>query len=123
MALGKTVLIVEDDEELRRLYRHALALAGYEVKEARGGFEALRHLDSDSPDIVVLDLMMPGVDGFTVRNELAGQAHTRNIPIVVITGSTDDLQWLDVKCVLRKPVPAEKVVEAVGDCLASGAGL
>lgn len=118
---GKTVLIVEDDDELRRLYRQALALAGYEVREARGGFEALRHLDNRPPDVVVLDLMMPGVDGFTVRNELAAQAHTRDIPIVVITGSTEDLQWLDVRCVLRKPAPPDQVVEAVGRCLRSGA--
>lgn len=112
---------MEDDDELRRLYRQALALAGYEVREARGGFEALRHLDNRPPDVVVLDLMMPGVDGFTVRNELAAQAHTRDIPIVVITGSTEDLQWLDVRCVLRKPAPPDQVVEAVGRCLRSGA--
>ena len=100
-----------------------MALAGYEVKEARGGFEALRDLDSHPPDIVVLDLMMPGVDGFAVRNELAAQAQTRHIPIIVITGSTDDLRWLDVKCILRKPVAPDDLVQAVANCLASGASL
>jgi CheY-like chemotaxis protein len=97
MAAGKMVLVVEDDDELRRLYRQALVIAGYAVKEARGGFEALQHLDNHRPDVVLLDLLMPGVDGFTVRNELAAQAHTKDIPIVVITGSTDDLRWLGVR--------------------------
>ena len=120
---SKRVLIVEDDQELRRLYRQALVLGGYDVKEARGGFEALRHLDHQTPDIVVLDLAMPGVDGYAVRNELAAQAHTRHIPIVVITGSTEDLQWLDVKCLLRKPVQPDDLLRTVAQCLASGAGL
>ena len=118
---SKRVLIDEDDEQLRRLYRQALALGGYEVKAARGGFEALRHLDHQTPDVVVLDLVMPGVDGYAVRNELAAQAQTRHIPIVVITGSTEALNWLDVKCVLRKPVQPDELLRAVGNCLASGA--
>ena len=115
------MLVVEDDEALRRAYRHALSMSGYDVKEARGGFEALRDIDSHSPDAIVLDLMMPGVDGFTVLNELAAQAHTRHIPIVVVTGASGDLGWLEVACVLRKPASEEEVVEAVCKCLASDA--
>jgi CheY-like chemotaxis protein len=115
-----SVLIVEDDHDLRRSISQALALAGFDVKEARGGFEALRRLDNDPPDIIVLDLTLPGVDGFAVRNELAANAHTRHIPIVVVTGLADDLQFLDVPCILRKPVTSDQVVEAVRKCLASG---
>lgn len=93
--------------------RQALALAGYHVTEARAGFEALQQLDRQLPDIIVLDLLMPGIDGFTVRTELAAQAQTRHIPIVVITAITEDLRWLDVKCLLRKPVTPEELVHAV----------
>lgn len=121
MAGKRRVLIVDDDDQLRRLCAHALSLEGDEVAEARGGFEALRYLDHHPPDAVVLDLAMPGNDGFAVRSELAAQAHTRHIPIIVITGATEDLTWLDVKCVLRKPVSPEQVVRAVATCLASGA--
>ena len=121
MASLKRVLLVDDDSDVRQLYRQALALEGYEVKEARGGFEALRHLDSYQPDVVVLDLVMPDMDGYTVRNELAAQAHTRDIPVVIVTGVTELPSSLDVACVLRKPVPPDAVVAAVRKCIASGA--
>lgn len=122
MASRQIVLIVEDDPDLRRLYRHTLSMAGYEVQEARSGFEALRTLDSNPADIVVLDLGLPGVDGFMVRHELAAHAHTRHIPIVVVTGTTQDVAGLDVSCFLRKPVSPEDLVQVVRKCLASGAG-
>ena len=114
-------MLVEDADELRLLYRQALSLAGFRVLEARGGFEALRHLETQRPDVVVLDLMMPGVDGYTVRNELAAQAHTRDIPVVIVTGVTDITQALDVACILRKPFASDDLVAAVHRCLASGA--
>ena len=117
MAGRKTVLIVEDDNNLRGMFSRALALDGFRVREARGGFEALRVLDNDPPDIVILDLAMPGVDGFTVRNELAAHAQTRHIPIVVVTGLTEGLQSLDVACILRKPVTPDEVVTTVRKCL------
>ena len=117
----QSVLIVEDDADLRRFFAHSLSMAGFDVREARGGFEALRRLDSDLPDIVVLDLMMPGMDGFTVRAEIAAQTHTRHIPIVVITGSSATMSDLDVACLLRKPITAERLIETVRACLASSA--
>ena len=122
MADRKTILIVEDDDDLRRLYRQDVALAGFEVEEARSGFEALRMLDTRSPDLVVLDLALPGVDGFAVRHELAAHAHTRHIPIVVVTASDADPATLDVPCILKKPVTTERLVQAIHTCLSSGAG-
>ena len=120
MADRQTVLLVEDDDDLRRLYRHALLLGGYEVYEARGGFEALQRLDSLHPDIIVLDLMLPGVDGFTVRRELGDRAETRTIPIMVVTAAHGvSVESLDVTCMLTKPVPPERLVDEVRRCLAS----
>ena len=107
------VLIVEDDEELRRLYRHALRLTRYHVEEARGGFEALRLLAAQTPDVVVLDLMMPGLDGFVVLAELAAQTRIPPIPVVIVTASAENLESFTVSCVLRKPVSTEELVEAV----------
>ena len=121
MSSRQSVLIVEDDADLRRFFAHSLSMAGFDVREARGGFEALRRLDSDLPDIVVLDLMMPGMDGFTVRSEIAAQTHTRHIPIVVITGSSASINDLDVECFLRKPITADRLIEAVRACLAASA--
>jgi CheY-like chemotaxis protein len=104
------------------MYGQALLMAGFVVREARGGFEALQKVDSDPPDIVVLDLTLPGIDGFTVQAELAAHAHTRSIPIVVVTGTTANLDDLEVACLLRKPVSPDSLVVAVRKCLASGAG-
>ena len=119
----QTVLVVEDDTDLRKYYRHALSISGYDVQEARGGFEALRTLDLNPPDIVVLDLMLSGVDGFVVMQELAAHAHTRSIPLVVVTGSAENLDHLDVTCLLRKPVSPEDLVNVVRKCLSSRAPL
>lgn len=119
----QTVLIVEDDTDLRKFYRHALSIAGLEVQEARGGFEALRNLELNPPDIIVLDLMLPGVDGYVVMQELAAHAHTRSIPVVVVTGSAENLDHLDATCLLKKPVSPEDLVNVVRKCRASGTPL
>jgi DNA-binding response OmpR family regulator len=114
------ILIVEDDEQLRQLYRTTLSLAGFDVRQAGDGLQALREIDRDPPDLIVLDLGLPNVSGFGVQQEIAAHAHTRDIPVVVVTGSTLDLKNLDVPCVLRKPVAPDDLVAAVRRCVASG---
>jgi two-component system phosphate regulon response regulator PhoB len=116
-----TVLIVEDDPAARRMYRTALAFAGFEVIEADDAISALRLLDQHSIDIVVLDLMLPTMSGLAVQQEIAAHAHTANIPIVIVTGSDISLDHVDVPCVLRKPFLPDRLVGAVRTCLASGA--
>lgn len=112
--------MVEDDVPLRRMYRQELALAGFDVSEAGDGFEALRHIELEKPDAIVLDLMLPGVDGFAVLQELAAQAATRHIPVIVVTGTPQNVDYLDVACILRKPASPGELVIAVHRCLASG---
>lgn len=97
----RIVLVVEDDAALRGMYRTALRMAGYVVQEAANGLEALRVLDADPPDLVVLDLGLPVVSGLTVREELAAQAHTRRIPIVVVTGMAGPHDHHQVECLFR----------------------
>jgi DNA-binding response OmpR family regulator len=117
----ETVLIVEDDIDLRRMFRSALSLAGYGVLEAGDGLHALRLLDSHHPDLVVLDLGLPLISGLVVREELAAHAHTRDIPVVIVTGSISSAhEKLDVACVLRKPVSPDELVATVKKCMASG---
>jgi len=116
----QTILVVEDDEDLRRLFRTALTLAGFDVVEAGDGMEALRWIDHSPPDLVILDLLLPRVSGLVVQQEIAAHAVTRNIPIVVITGSTITAHDLQVACFLRKPVSPDQLVDAVRNCLTSG---
>jgi two-component system chemotaxis response regulator CheY len=117
---NETVLVVEDDFALRRMYRTALALAGFEVIEAEDGLSALHVLEQRKADIVVLDLMLPRLDGLTVQQEIAAQAQTRDIPIVIVTGSKLPLDDVNVPCILRKPVTPDDLIIAVRRCLASG---
>jgi CheY-like chemotaxis protein len=121
MSERQTILVVEDDEDLRRLFRTALILAGFDVLEAGDGLEALLRIDQSPPDLVVLDIVLPRLSGIAVQQEIAAQAVTRQIPIVVITGSSLEPDAMQVACFLRKPVSPEQLVEAVERCLAAGA--
>lgn len=121
MRARDTVLIVEDDPDTRRMYRAALSLAAFDVVEAQDGLSALHILDQRRADIVILDLMLPTVDGLTVQQEIAAHAGTRDIPILIVTGSTLPLDDVKVPCIMRKPVSPDELVAAVRRCLASGA--
>jgi two-component system, OmpR family, response regulator len=99
----------------------ALRFASFETREARSGMEALAILDRWRPDLVVLDLVLPGIDGLAVRQELASHSGTQTLPVVVITGSQLPLDGIDAACVLRKPFTMDELVAAVQNCLkASG---
>ena len=121
MGKQQVILIVEDDADLRRVWRLALQLEGYSVEEAGDGIMALRRLDNHPPDLVVLDLGLPALGGLSVQQEIAAHAATRDIPVVIVTGSAEDLSNVDVSCVLRKPVGPEQLVITVRRCLRSGA--
>ena len=116
----KRILIVEDDADLRRMFRMALIVAGFDVEEAGDGVEALRLVENRTPDLVVLDLVLRALDGLSVQQELAARAVTRHIPVVIVTGSTLEAGGLNVACVLRKPVMPDELVQTVSMCLAFG---
>lgn len=117
MSSRKTVLVVEDNPELRGLFSDALALAGYVVRQAANGMEALRLLDSAPPDVVVLDLGLPHVTGHEVLFELKQHGHTRHIPVVIVTGNKDQVEGITPGCLLRKPVHADELVRTVQSCI------
>jgi CheY-like chemotaxis protein len=114
---GKAILVVEDDAALRRMFTTALSLAGFEVREAPNGYEAIHSVDRQQPDLIVLDLLLPGFGGLGVQREIAERAATKHIPVVIVTGSTRPLDHLAVACVLRKPVDPDELVETVKRCL------
>ena len=122
MARPQRILIVEDDSDLRRMFRQMLSFGGYEVLEAGDGLNALRAIDAGPLDAVILDLGLPVLSGHVVRQELAAQAHTRQIPVIVVTGESGDHERLDAACVLRKPVSPERLLHVVRTCIASGGG-
>lgn len=113
----KRILIVEDNAELRRMFRTALAMAGYEVEEAADGIDALHVVENRLPDLVVLDLVLRVLDGLSVQQELAAHAPTSQIPIVIVTGSDINTDALDVARVLHKPVAPDELLQTVKHCL------
>ncbi len=117
MGTRETILIVDDDVALRRMYRAALILEGYRVDEAADGYDALVYLEQHAPDLILLDVEMPRVDGLTVQKEIAANAFTRHIPIVIATGSAKSLNNVGVACVLRKPVAPDDLIRTIEDCL------
>ena len=121
MPEGRTVLVVEDDTDLRLAFRQALTRAGFRVQEAATGRLALLQIDQQQPDVIVLDLVLPGIPGLEVHETITAHARTRHIPIVIVTGSTISLDHVDVACVLRKPVATQELIGAVTRCLDSGA--
>ena len=91
----KKILVVEDDESQRFLYRDELAEAGYEVILAANGKEALKQLDKAKPDLVILDIVMPVMDGMEALGRIIKK--NRNVPIILNTAYSsykdDFMSW------------------------------
>ncbi|HEU5171403.1 MAG TPA: type II/IV secretion system protein [Gemmatimonadales bacterium] len=87
---GICVLLVDDEDDLRRVMRDLLEREGYTVQEARDGVQALDQVDRHAPDVIVLDLNLPGLDGYGVLSQLRSRAATRDIPVVVLTAKGDE---------------------------------
>ena len=87
---GITVLLVDDEHQLRRVMRDLLEREGYTIAEAADGVEALDQADRHAPDVIVLDLNLPTLDGYTVLSQLRSRPATREIPIIVLTAKGDE---------------------------------
>lgn len=80
-----SVLLVDDDSDLRELVRLALEARGFRVVEAADGEAGLRQAEAEAPDVIVLDAMMPVLDGFATLKRLKERRRTRTIPVVMLT--------------------------------------
>jgi CheY-like chemotaxis protein len=89
-APSATVLLVDDEDQLRRVMKDLLEREGYRVAEAANGIEALDQVDRHAPDIIVLDLNLPGLDGYGVLSHLRSRNTTSKIPVVVLTAKGDE---------------------------------
>ena len=116
------VLIVEDDVDLRHMFRQALTIADFDVREAGDGYSALNEIDQQRPSVIVLDLGLPNISGYAVLQELAAQAHTRTIPVVVVTGQQRAEHMDGIACLLYKPVAPDRLVNTVRASIAAGSG-
>ena len=116
------VLIVDDDPRVRALLQLSLLTSGYTVREARDGFEALLEVAQATPDVLVMDLSMPRIDGFDVLEALRDKGLTDDLRIVVHTSEDDPVSveraaTLGIDEYFLKPIDPEVVVAAIGEHL------
>jgi DNA-binding response OmpR family regulator len=121
-ATAQTVLIVEDDERTREMLRRTLQKEGWQIREAANGRLGLQELSQGAPGLILLDLMMPEMDGFTFMKELRQRADCAHIPVVVITAkdlTAEDRRRLngDVARILGKDTSREQIVAEVRQIL------
>jgi CheY-like chemotaxis protein len=111
----RTVLVVDDDPDLRELMRLLLEGAGYRVETARDGREALERVFAHAPALVLLDMKMPGMNGWQFARTLR-QTHNRRIPIVVVTAGDDarrTAEEVGAEAYLGKPFELDDVLKVV----------
>lgn len=110
------ILLVEDDAETRLAYRALLEHAGWSVHEAADGEQALRMVDNALPRVAVIDISIPGIDGWEMTRRLKLDERTRHVPVLLVTGHAldeDRQRARDLGCAgyLVKPVPPSRFVE------------
>ena len=89
--MGKEkILVVDDEEDILELVRHHLKREGYEVRCAESGEQALQIAKSEPLDLIILDLMLPGIDGLEVTRHLKGDPRTQHIPILMLTAKGEE---------------------------------
>jgi DNA-binding response OmpR family regulator len=83
--MAKTILIVEDDKFLRELIAQKLKKEGYNVSEAIDGEEGIKKIKEEKPDLIVLDLILPGIDGFEVLSRMMADKELAKIPVIILS--------------------------------------
>ncbi len=89
--MSETILIVDDEDDLRRLLNFNLRSAGYETLQAATGAEALQVLEARKPDLIVLDLMLPDIQGMDLCRHLKQSPATKHIPVLILSARSDEI--------------------------------
>ncbi|MDI6602516.1 MAG: response regulator [Patescibacteria group bacterium] len=92
--MAKTILIVEDDKFLRELIAQKLINEGYEISEAVDGEEGIKKIQEEKPNLVLLDLILPGIDGFEVLSKMKEDVALAHIPVIILSnlGQKEDVE-------------------------------
>jgi diguanylate cyclase (GGDEF)-like protein len=119
------ILVVEDEDVLQTVLKYQLEQAGYEVEVAGDGLEGLRAVEVNPPDLILMDVMMPGADGNEVCHRLKSCQRTRQIPIIMLTamaGAEDKIRGLDqgANDYITKPFERKELLARVGNLLEWG---
>jgi CheY-like chemotaxis protein len=94
MGEGKTILLVDDDLTLRQMYEERLKQEGYNIVSAANGEEALAKAQSDNPCLIILDIMMPKLNGIDTMAKLRSDSSTKDIPVIILTALVQEVDKL-----------------------------
>ena len=124
--MRKKILVVEDDTDLLEIMRLSLKGAGYSIATATNGIEALKKARTLSPDLILLDLVLPELDGFAVCETLRRDRATAEVPIIVVTGLSSEFTRLaglesGATDYVTKPVSPMALVSKIDALLRAGA--
>lgn len=119
----RRILIAEDDDEQRTALKLILKLSKYAVTEARDGREAIDSICQDRPDLVLMDLSLPILDGLEVTRELRGRAEFQNLPIIFVTGydqqeTIDSIRACGGTDFISKPIEFDDLKKMIENCFA-----
>lgn len=123
MSKGR-ILVVDDEIYIVHILDFSLGMEGYEVLTALDGEQALERLKSDKPDLIVLDIMMPVMDGYQLNMRLQNEARAKDIPILVLTAKGQKMRDLfemapNVAAYVQKPFDPKMLRELIAGIIAS----
>ncbi|ALF51639.1 ATPase [Nostoc piscinale CENA21] len=118
----KTILVVDDDSNIRELLRQQLENEGYKVREAKDGMDAIHQIKIARPDLIVLDVMMPQINGFDVAAVLKNDPQTADIPIIILSiiENKERGYHIGIDRYLTKPINSEQLLSEIGLLLSQG---
>ena len=122
--MGKTILIVEDEPKNMTLTRDLLKISGYETIEAVEGKQGVEKAKSAKPNLILMDIMMPKMDGYSACREIKADQSTKNIPVVMLTAVGFDLnkklaKQMGADGYVTKPFSRQQLIDAISPLLAT----
>jgi CheY-like chemotaxis protein len=117
--MGKRILLVDDEPDIVSLYKKILEKAKYNVTTASSGDEALKIIESDTFDLIILDIMMPGLDGWETAKKIKSIPGFANVPIVMLTvkyqieDKVKSIEKVGAARHITKPVDGPKLIETI----------
>ena len=121
--MAKKILVIEDDPATSRLVDYSLRHEGYQVITAANGLEGIRKAHNESPDLVILDVMLPGMDGFEICHQLRSEPDTAQLPILMFSAKAQEIDRdtglkVGADDYLAKPAAPADIVDRVQKLLA-----
>lgn len=115
--MAKRILVVDDEPDILKVVLFRLKKLGYDLSSATNGIEAIDSVRNNKPDLILLDLRIPVLDGVEVAKRLKADNSTRNIPIIIVTASTHQVEEKAKECkaddYITKPFSPDELIEKV----------